>query len=151
MLLVLIAGCARAPGPGQEPERARPGNIVVSGVPAIPAGAAHELMRYRNVRSAYLMGWAEDGLVIATRFGETTQLHRLKSPLGAREQITFFTEPVRAAFLPTGAGAAGAAPGIAHADARGPGRSGGSTCSQLHSHAGAGRSILDDVRRLVVR
>ncbi|NIP13771.1 MAG: prolyl oligopeptidase family serine peptidase [Pseudomonadales bacterium] len=120
MLLVLVVwGCARAPGPVPEREAARPGNIVVSGVPALPAGAAHELMRYRNVRSAYLMGWAEDGVVIGTRFGETTQLHRLKSPLGAREQITFFAEPVRAAFLPTGAGAVGAPGFVLSRDAGG--------------------------------
>ena len=119
ILLVMIAGCARAPAPVPEPEAGRPGNVVVSGVPAIPAGAAHGLMRYRNVRSAYLMGWADDGLVIATRFGETTQLHRLKTPLGAREQITFFSEPVLAAFLPTGAGALGAPGFVLSRDAGG--------------------------------
>lgn len=115
LLLLIACGCARAPAPAPapvpEPQTARPGNLVASGVPPIPAGSAAQLMRYRNARSAYLMGWAEEGVVIGTRFGETNQLHRVRAPLGAREQITFFAEPVRAAFLPIGAGAA-RAPGF---------------------------------------
>ncbi len=33
-------------------------------------------------------------MIIATRFGNTTQLHYLKMPSGARKQITFFDEQV---------------------------------------------------------
>ncbi len=41
------------------------------------------------------MDWLADGsLVIATRFGNTAQLHRVRAPLGMREQLTFEAEPV---------------------------------------------------------
>src|SRR5690606_8641689 len=45
---------------------------------------------------ARLEGWIPggQGLVISTRFGETTQLHTVDQPGGARRQITFFEEPV---------------------------------------------------------
>ena len=46
---------------------------------------------------AGLGGWLPDGsLLISTRFGETSQVHRVKTPLGARSQLTFFPEPVAA-------------------------------------------------------
>ena len=38
-------------------------------------------------------------MLIATRFGNTTQLHRVEAPLGMRRQITFFTEPVDGAVV----------------------------------------------------
>jgi dipeptidyl aminopeptidase/acylaminoacyl peptidase len=33
-------------------------------------------------------------VLVSTRFGETSQLHRVAQPMGAREQITFYDEPV---------------------------------------------------------
>ena len=38
-------------------------------------------------------------MIIGTRFGETSQLHLLNEPLGARNQITFFDEPVRGGYV----------------------------------------------------
>jgi dipeptidyl aminopeptidase/acylaminoacyl peptidase len=38
--------------------------------------------------------------LVATQFGNTTQLHRVYEPGGRREQITFFDEPVRGTFVP---------------------------------------------------
>ena len=78
-----------APPPG--------GNLVVDGVPAVPADVLASLEAYRNARSASLLGWVGDGVLIATRFGNTTQLHRVDTPLGMRRQITFFPEPVAGA------------------------------------------------------
>ena len=69
----------------------------MDGVPALPAALREELARYQNVRSARLLGWIGDGILIATRFGDTTQLHRVDTPLGMRRQLTFFAEPVAGA------------------------------------------------------
>ena len=72
-------------------------NLVVDGVPTVPESVLAGLDRYRNTRSASLLGWIDDGVLIATRFGNTTQLHRVDVPLGMRGQITFFAEPVAGA------------------------------------------------------
>src|SRR5690606_24337781 len=53
------------------------------------------LARYQNTRGASFAGWlANGGLLINTRFGETNQVHRVAQPGGAREQLSFFDEPV---------------------------------------------------------
>ena len=75
----------------------RPGtNLVAEGIPAIPGALAAEVRRYTESRSAALADWhpARRELLISTRFGNTPQLHRVAMPLGTREQITFFEEPV---------------------------------------------------------
>ena len=38
-------------------------------------------------------------MIIGTRFGETSQLHLLNEPHGARNQITFIDEPVRGGYV----------------------------------------------------
>lgn len=78
----------------------RIGNLVVSGVPEIPVALVERMQRYRNTRSATLLDWLDSGILIHTRFADTTQLHRVRSPLGTREQLTFFREPVRTARVP---------------------------------------------------
>ncbi|MFC6634059.1 alpha/beta fold hydrolase [Microbulbifer taiwanensis] len=72
------------------------GNLVMEDIPAIPESLAEDLNRYQNVRSAAFQGWVEgeDGLYISTRFGEVNQLHRVDRPGGARQQLTYFREPV---------------------------------------------------------
>jgi Tol biopolymer transport system component len=42
-------------------------------------------------------------MLIATRFADTVQVHRVRFPGGARTQLTFFPEPVRGASFPEGA------------------------------------------------
>ena len=63
---------------------------------------------YMNSRGASFVDWLPDGgLLIATRFGDVEQLHRVATPLGAREQLTFYREPVtvaRVAAIGRGAG-----------------------------------------------
>ena len=97
--LLLLAGCAQvAPEEPREPPHPEvPAAIVVDGVPAVPADVFAELRRYQNTRAARLLGWMDGGLLISTRFGDTTQLHRVAEPLGMRAQVTFFDEPVSAA------------------------------------------------------
>ena len=72
------------------------GNVVLSGIPDIPPEIGQRLTRYQNVRGAAFRGWTQDGtgIYISTRFGEVSQLHRVDMPLGARNQLTFFKEPV---------------------------------------------------------
>ncbi len=70
------------------------------GIPEIPKALTEALRPYRAVRGAMSLGWLDDGLLIATRFGESSQLHRVDRALGARTQITFFDEPVIAAWIP---------------------------------------------------
>ncbi|HEU4748189.1 MAG TPA: prolyl oligopeptidase family serine peptidase [Gemmatimonadaceae bacterium] len=74
-------------------------NLVVDGVPAIPARLAAEVRRYTESRAATLADWhpARRELLISTRFGNTAQIHRLSAPLGSRTQLTFFDEPITGA------------------------------------------------------
>jgi len=74
------------------------GNLVMQDVPEIPAALVASLNRYQNVRSASFLDWTEDGggIYISTRFGDVNQVHKVGHPGGAREQITFFNEPVGA-------------------------------------------------------
>ncbi|MGQ0507931.1 MAG: alpha/beta fold hydrolase [Myxococcaceae bacterium] len=78
-------------------------NILLSGVPALPADLTERVRQYSEVRGAEVEDLSPDGkeLLITTRFGNTQQLHRVVQPLGTREQLTFFQEPVsRARFVP---------------------------------------------------
>ena len=79
-------------------ERVEKGNLVTEDVPAIPAALAERMNQYQQTRSASFEGWLpEGGILITTRFGETSQVHRVATPLGMREQLTFFSEPVTGA------------------------------------------------------
>ncbi len=71
------------------------GNLVMEGVPKIPASVVADLNRYQNVRSAGFQGWTQDGegIFVTTRFGDVSQIHHVGHPGGARTQLTFFDEP----------------------------------------------------------
>lgn len=71
------------------------GSATLENVPAIPDDVKAAVQRYQNYREAVFRDWLPDGsILITTRFGATTQLHRVASPGAARTQITFFDEPV---------------------------------------------------------
>ena len=56
------------------------------------------LPRHLQSRSAQFVDWLSDGsMLIATRFGDTQQIHRVSMPLGAREQVSFAADGVVAA------------------------------------------------------
>jgi dipeptidyl aminopeptidase/acylaminoacyl peptidase len=79
-------------------------NLVVDGVPQIPAKLAADVRRYTESRSAGFSDWhpVRRELLISTRFGNTAQIHRVATPLGARTQLTFFDEPIGgASYEPT--------------------------------------------------
>ena len=75
---------------------ANDGQLILEGIPPIPASLPQTLSRYQNIRSARFAGWTRDskGIFIKTRFGHVSQLHRVDVPGGARYQVTFGEEPV---------------------------------------------------------
>lgn len=79
----------------QTPGRYEQGTLIYDGIPVEEVAAASSLTRWLDARSASFVDWLADGtLVVATRFGNTAQLHRLRAPLAMREQFTFDAEPV---------------------------------------------------------
>src|ERR1700733_1092515 len=57
--------------------------------------------RYTEFRTASLLDWAPSKreILIATRFGDVPQIHRVATPGGARQQLTFFPDRVTQAFF----------------------------------------------------
>jgi dipeptidyl aminopeptidase/acylaminoacyl peptidase len=96
MLVLALIVFSRMGGLAQEAVIAPGENLVVDGVPKIPAGLAEAAGRYGSYRSANFADWhpVRREMLIATRFGDTPQLHLVKMPGGAREQITFFADSV---------------------------------------------------------
>jgi len=72
------------------------GQLLLQGVPEIPRSVVARVQQYQNVRSAVFLDWTEDGsgMYISTRFGVLDQVHRVDFPGGARQQLTFFEEPI---------------------------------------------------------
>lgn len=83
-------------------DRREVGALILEDIPEIPAELTERLLQYQNMRGASLADWLPDGegLLIRTRFAETTQLHAVAFPGGARRQITFFPEPVGGGSFP---------------------------------------------------
>ena len=80
------------------PERVERGNLVFENLPEIPAEITERLEQYQNTRAASFGSWLHDGsMLISTRFGDTNQVHRVRQPMGARQQLTFFAEPINSA------------------------------------------------------
>ncbi|MEK6410508.1 MAG: hypothetical protein AABN34_26590 [Acidobacteriota bacterium] len=57
-------------------------NLVVEGIPNIPAPMAEEINRYTEFRYAGLSNWhpTRREMLIGTRFAETNQIHLVKFP-----------------------------------------------------------------------
>jgi dipeptidyl aminopeptidase/acylaminoacyl peptidase len=71
------------------------GNLVFDGIPPADPVLAARLARYQQSRGATFLDWLADGSVlVSTRFGDTEQVHRVSSPLGMREQLTFYSDPI---------------------------------------------------------
>jgi dipeptidyl aminopeptidase/acylaminoacyl peptidase len=71
-------------------------NLVLDGVPKIPASLVDTIGRYTENRDAFQTDWhpMRREMLIGTRFGNTYQAHIVGTPGGARRQMTFFPEPV---------------------------------------------------------
>jgi dienelactone hydrolase len=86
--------------PGLDAPQAQqlPVAITRDGVPAADAAVSATLPHYLQSRSASFVDWLWDGsMLIATRFGDTEQIHRLRMPLGMREQLSYAPAGVAAA------------------------------------------------------
>ena len=84
-----------------------PDNLVAEAIPPAPAALAADVGRYLEFRTATFNNWHPQRreMLITTRFANATQLHRVKTPGGAREQITFLPEPVAGGTFDPRAGA----------------------------------------------
>lgn len=121
LCLLLLVGCGSADDSGPEPvemclddeaggeapaedEPESTETVVLDGVPEVPDALVRRLNQYNNTRSASIAGLGPrgDSVVVLTRFGETAQVHAVATPGGARTQLTFTEEPVRAAQLVPG-------------------------------------------------
>jgi len=81
-------------------DRREEGNLVIEDIPEIPESISSRIAQYQNTRSASVQDWMPGGgMLIATRFAETTQIHSVEHPGGARRQITYFDEPVYGASM----------------------------------------------------
>jgi len=104
-LLSIVMSVAVQPAHGAVEER---GNLVLDNIPPVDTPLTARLDDYMNSRGASFVDWLPDGgMLIATRFGDVEQLHRVVMPLGAREQLTFYREPVINARSPQSAVAPG--------------------------------------------
>ncbi len=74
-------------------------NLVAEGIPQIPASLAESVGRYSEFRFAGFSSWhpSRREMLIFTRFGDTSQVHQVKFPAGARTQLTFFPDRVAGA------------------------------------------------------
>lgn len=81
---------------GQEIRTKNNGNLILEDIPSIPQSIKDDLAKFQNVRSASFRGFhnANEGLYISTRFANVSQLHFVQEPGSARNQITYFQEPI---------------------------------------------------------
>ncbi len=73
-----------------------PDALVTEGIPKLPTSLVEKAGRYNENRTAFPADWhpVRREMLIGTRFGNTYQAHLVKMPGGARQQLTFFPEPV---------------------------------------------------------
>jgi len=74
-------------------------NLVAEGIPKIPASVAESIGRYSEFRAAGFSSWhpTRREMLVQTRFADTSQVHLVKFPGGARTQMTFFRDRVAGA------------------------------------------------------
>jgi dipeptidyl aminopeptidase/acylaminoacyl peptidase len=102
ILLALPALAIAAPVTAVE----KPAALVADGIPAVPAELAAKTRPYMEFRTAGFLGWhpTERSMLIATRFGNTNQVHRVTRPGGARQQLTFEQDRISGATHSPGKG-----------------------------------------------
>src|SRR5438270_14044006 len=65
-------------------------NLVVEGIPPIPASLATTVERYNNFRWAHLYDWnpVRREILITTRFADTNDMHSNPTPVGTHSHLT---------------------------------------------------------------
>lgn len=100
LALALLSSTPLFAADAAKAERIENGNRVSENLPAIPGELLERLNQYQNTRGASFQGWVDNSsMLIATRFGDTAQIHRVTKPMGMREQLTFYREPVGGASI----------------------------------------------------
>jgi len=81
-------------------------NLVAEGIPKIRTALAESVGRYSEFRTASYASWhpTRREMLIETRFADTAQVHLVKSPGGARTQLTFFPDRISGAIYQPGRG-----------------------------------------------
>ncbi len=94
---VVLVGVA--PAAAQGPYLVPGDNLVLDGVPQIPLNLVDRVARYTNFRAAAFADWhpTRPEMLILTRFADTTQVHHVAMPGGARTQLTFEKDSVASA------------------------------------------------------
>jgi len=101
LALPLALQAATATPPSPDLPHVERGNLIYEGIPKPDPEVAARLQRYQQSRSAVFMDWLSDGaMLVATRFGDSQQVHRVAGPLGMREQLTYSTDPIGVARAP---------------------------------------------------
>jgi len=74
----------------------KPEALLADGLPSIPDELPVQTRPYMEFRTASFAGWhpTDKSMLVATRFANTTQIHRVAGPMMARKQISFEAEPV---------------------------------------------------------
>ena len=100
--VLAVLALAALPSQAQPaPVRQEHGNLILEGIPALDGQVTERLGLYRQSRQATFMDWLPDGaMLVSTRFGDVEQIHRIAMPLGMREQLTFYPDPISAARAP---------------------------------------------------
>jgi dienelactone hydrolase len=139
MLLGAVAAQSALGAAAGDAADARVVGVPVTTASGAGAGTAN-LGRYLEARGARFIDWLDDGgLLVATRFGETEQVHRVRAPLAMREQLSF---------EPAGVLSASAVP--AHGDTfiyRTPRAGGQSTALMLQQSAAPAVPVTDGTFR----
>ncbi len=96
LIAAACATLAASPIGAQTPAVPKPAALTADGIPAVPASIAASTRRYMEFRTATFSGWhpQNKSMLVATRFANTNQLHRIASPMAARTQLSFEAEPV---------------------------------------------------------
>jgi dipeptidyl aminopeptidase/acylaminoacyl peptidase len=99
LALILLLGLAAQLAVAQPSNFTLPAGLVADGIPAIPASVADEVRRYTEFRGASFANWhpASREMLISMRAGNLSQIHRVRAPGGAREQLTSQNEPLTTA------------------------------------------------------
>ncbi|WP_417623033.1 S9 family peptidase [Parasphingorhabdus sp.] len=102
MALLAFASPAHAASAEFAPQ---PAALVSDEIPDISLDIVEQTRPYMEYRTASFVDWdpASRAMLIATRFADTRQLHRVAAPMAGREQLTFASEPVGSArYAPDG-------------------------------------------------
>ncbi|MBL8510639.1 MAG: S9 family peptidase, partial [Betaproteobacteria bacterium] len=99
LLLALAATAAISALPARAEFITPADNLVVEGIPPIPAELAKKVAPYGEIKPSSVVAWhpVDGSLLISTRLKNTAQLHRIKSLGEAPEPLTDFPDAVAGA------------------------------------------------------